>query len=144
MRAQIHDGNAMGDVAHQPQIMGDEDDGEAEPLLQLDEQIDDLGLDRDVERRDELVGDQAFGLERKARAMPMRWRWPPLEFVGVAGSRIGGQADHREQLPHARRDLRLPAASRGRAIASASLSADAHARIERAVGILEHHLDARL
>ena len=46
------------------EIMGDEDIGELEPLLQIGEEIDDLRLDRDVERRDRLVGDDQLGLER--------------------------------------------------------------------------------
>ena len=80
--AQIHDRDPVGDMAHQPQIMGDEQHGKAEPLLQLEQEIDDLRLDRDVEGRDQLVGDQTFGLDASARAMPMRWRWPPLNSSG--------------------------------------------------------------
>jgi hypothetical protein len=58
-----------------------EDVGEDQLGLQILEQVQDLRLDRDVEggtgssRSD--VGPQG-----KARAMPMRWRWPP----GCAGS----------------------------------------------------------
>ena len=37
--------------------MGDEEVGELQLLPQLLEQVDDLGLDRDVERRDRLVAD---------------------------------------------------------------------------------------
>ena len=35
----------------------------AEPRLQVQQQVDDLGLDRDVERRDRLVGDEQLGLD---------------------------------------------------------------------------------
>ena len=38
--------------------MRDQDDGRAEPLLQIDDELQDLGLDRHVERSRRLVGDQ--------------------------------------------------------------------------------------
>ena len=47
------------------------------------EQVEDLRLDRDVERRDRLVGDdQLRASARCARATPMRWRWPPENSCG--------------------------------------------------------------
>ena len=55
--------------------MGDEQVGQAELLLQVFEQVDDLGLDRDVERRDRLVGDDEIGVGREragdADALPL-------------------------------------------------------------------------
>jgi hypothetical protein len=46
-------------------------------------QVDHLRLDRHVERRDRLVADDQFGLDgASARAMPMRWRWPPENSCG--------------------------------------------------------------
>ena len=44
--------------------MGDEDIGQAESRLEVEQQIEDLGLDRDVERRDGLIADDQLGLER--------------------------------------------------------------------------------
>ena len=43
--------------------MGDEDVRQSELALQLLEQIDDLGLNRDVERRDRLVADDHLWVE---------------------------------------------------------------------------------
>ena len=43
--------------SHHREVVGDEQVGEAELLLQVFEQVDDLRLDRDVERRDRLVAD---------------------------------------------------------------------------------------
>src|SRR5882757_3400909 len=81
--------------------MGDEQHGEAEPLLQLEQEIDDLGLYRDVEGRDQLVGDQAFGLygegTRNADALALA----AAELIGVAGLRIGRQAHQIEELADA-------------------------------------------
>ena len=51
-------------------------------LADVGEQVEHLLLHRDVERRDRLVGDQHFGIRASARAMPMRWRWPPENSCG--------------------------------------------------------------
>ncbi len=56
--AEIHDDDVVrhfGDDAH---VVGDEDDGEATLLLQPAQEVEDLRLSGDVERRRRLVGDQ--------------------------------------------------------------------------------------
>ena len=62
--------------------MGDEEIGQAELRLQIRQQVEHLRLDRDVERRNWLVADDEIRLQREARAMPMRWRWPPENSCG--------------------------------------------------------------
>ena len=47
--AQVHDGDSVRDVADDGEVMGDEDVGEVEFLLQVGEQVDYLGLNGDVE-----------------------------------------------------------------------------------------------
>ena len=64
------------------EVVGDEDDRQAELALQVAQQVEDLRLDRDVERGHRLVGDDSFGLSAIARATPMRWRWPPENSCG--------------------------------------------------------------
>jgi len=46
-------------------LVGDEEQREAKLLLQILQQVDDLRLNRDVERRDRLVADDQFGLGRE-------------------------------------------------------------------------------
>ena len=46
------------------EVVGDDEVAEPEPLLQFLEQVDDLGLDRNVERRHRLVGDDQLGVQR--------------------------------------------------------------------------------
>src|SRR5690242_16696335 len=53
--AQIHHRNAVSDVLDDRQIMTDEEQREAELPLQILQQVDDLRLDRDVERGDRFV-----------------------------------------------------------------------------------------
>ena len=110
--------------------------------LQIDEQVDDLRLDRDVERGERLVGDDEARLDgeraRDADALALA----AGELVRIARRDLGAQADDVEQL--ARRAL-----SRRRGVAEAvdderlvEDGADGHARIERRVGILKDHLRA--
>ena len=48
--AQVHDADAVADVADDGEVVGDEQVGETEALLQVLQQVDDLRLDRHVER----------------------------------------------------------------------------------------------
>ena len=70
--AEIHDGDTVADVLDHREIMRNEEVGELQLLLQVPQQIDDLRLDGDVERRDGLVSTMRLGLSTRARAMPMR------------------------------------------------------------------------
>jgi hypothetical protein len=54
--AEIHDGDPVTDMVHYIEVVGDEDQGEAEIALQDLEKIEDLSLDRDVKGRDRLIG----------------------------------------------------------------------------------------
>jgi hypothetical protein len=52
-------------VLDHPQIVGDEQKSETELLLQIEQHVQDLGLDRYVERRNRLVGDDESGVHRE-------------------------------------------------------------------------------
>ena len=75
-----------------------------QPRLQLQQQIDDLGLDRDIEGRDQLVGDQAFRLHRKRAGNADALALAAAEFMGIALGRFGGQAHQLQQLVDALAD----------------------------------------
>jgi hypothetical protein len=63
--------------ANDAEIVGDEQQRHAEPLDHAGDQLEDGGLDRDVERGGRLVGDQEAGLQLSAIASMTRWRMPP-------------------------------------------------------------------
>src|SRR5437588_13119214 len=63
--AEIHHRDTMGHVLDDREIMTDEQQRQAELLLKILEQVDDLRLDRDVERGDRLVADDQLGLGRE-------------------------------------------------------------------------------
>ena len=63
--AEIHDRDAVGDVANDREVVRDEDVRQPEVALQRLEQVDDLRADRDVERRDRLVENDQLRTERQ-------------------------------------------------------------------------------
>ena len=60
--------HAVGHEAHDLEIVADEDVGEAELVLEVEQQVQHLRLDRLVERRDRLVEDQQLAARGRARA----------------------------------------------------------------------------
>ncbi len=75
------------------QVVGDEEIGQAEVLLQFDEQVEDLGLDRDIERGNRFVADDEFRLEgeRAGDADALALAAGKLERVAVRGGRRAGR-----------------------------------------------------
>lgn len=78
----IHNRNIIRKIFYYGQVMGNEDIGQAQILLQLFEQVQNLRLNRNVQRGNRLVADDDFGFIAKARAMPIRWRRPPSSSCG--------------------------------------------------------------
>ena len=89
----------LEDVADDAQVVGDEQVGQPHLALQLQQQVDDLRLDGDVQRRHRLVGDDQLRLQgqrpRDADALPLAAR----ELVRIAAGGVPGHADHVQQLP---------------------------------------------
>ena len=114
----MHDRDPVGDVADDADVVGDEEVGEAELVLEVVEQVDDLRLDRDVEGGDRLVGDDQLRLQRQRPGDPDPLPLAAGELVREAVVVLGGEADPLEQLLHPAAQLRAarrrPAASAGR------------------------------
>ena len=104
--AALHHADAVREAAHEVQVVGDEEQRHAELGLQLVEKREDLGLDRDVERRRRLVGDEQAGAGRRAPSRSSR--------AGAGRPRAG--ADRRRR------------GARGRGCRSRSSSSIARAR----------------
>ena len=81
---EVHDRDPVGDVADDGEVVGDEEVGEPELLLQLDEQVQHLRLDRDVERRHRLVGDDELRLQDERAGDPDALALAAAELVRVA------------------------------------------------------------
>ena len=76
--AQVHDRDLMADQLHDPEIVGDEEVGKAEVLLQVAQQVHDLRLDGNIERARRLVGHD----EPRAHGQDARDADPPLLAAG--------------------------------------------------------------
>src|SRR3981081_1238285 len=63
--AEIHHGNAPAAGLVDRRTMGNEEIGEPELLLQILQEIDDLGLDRYIQCRHRLIADNEFGFDRE-------------------------------------------------------------------------------
>ena len=140
--SEIHHADTVRHVAHHREIVADEEIGEAEPVLQVAHQIEDLGLDRDVERRGRFVAHD----ERRLRGERPRdgdaLALPAGELVRIFAAVGRIEPDEAQQLAHPGGGLR-PA--RGKLKGADRLGDDVErppARIETRVRILEHHLDA--
>ncbi len=73
-RADLHDapgidhGHAVAGLRHDDEIVRDEHDAHAELAAQAQQQLQDLVLDGDVERRRRLVGEEKLGTRPQARS----------------------------------------------------------------------------
>ena len=92
-------------VAHDGQVVGDEQVGQAEVVLQVLEQVDDLRLDRDVERRHGLVEHDEPRLDRERPRHADALALAAGELVREAVDVLGRQPDALEQLAHAPLDV---------------------------------------
>ena len=113
--AEVHDGDPVRDVADDAEIVRDEDVGEPELVLEVVEEVDDLGLDRHVERGDRLVGDDQPRIqgERTRDADPLSL--PARELVRIAVDVGRGEADDLQELPHTLGESRHPSRGDGSA-----------------------------
>ncbi len=140
--AEIHHGDTVRHVLDNREIMADEQQRKAELALQILQQIDDLRLDGDVERRDRLVADDQFGFGGQCASDADALALAAGKFVRPPAQRVTRQAHGVHQRHHLRFEF-------GRGFGEAEIAdrfgqdiAHAHARVEAGERILEHHLDA--
>ena len=112
-----------------------------EVLLQVHEQIEDLRLNAHVERAHRLVGDDEFRFAGKRRG--------DTDALALPARKVGGQAvDQRRVEAHARKKIEHALVAVGRCADTEAIERFAHAaadrpaRIEAAIGVLEHRLHA--
>ena len=142
--AGVHDGDLVGRLRDDAEVVRDEDDGGAVLALELADQVEDLRLDGDVERRRRLVGDQDLGLEDERHRDHHALAHPAGELVRVA-----------RRAARRRSGSRPPRAPRARGARAAfsetplvrldrldDLPADPVERVERRERVLEDHRDA--
>jgi len=138
--AEVHHADAIGEVADHGEVVGDEEVGKAALLLEAVEEVYDLGLDRDVQSRNGLVGDDEarFYGEGASDANPL-----PLstgKFVGKAVRMLARETHSLEQRVNALAALRR---GFGKPVDVDAFGDDVqhhHPRVQRSVRILKDHL----
>ena len=100
--AEVHDDHFVGDQLDDGQVVRDEDVGDAGRFLQVHQQVQHLRLDRDVERRDRLVGDHQARLEHQRARDRDPLALAAREHVRIAPVVLGREADPGQHRPAAR------------------------------------------
>ena len=140
--AQVHHHDAVAQVAHHRQIVGDEQIGQAQLFLQVLEQVDHLGLDRHVQGGYRLVADDQLRVGGQGPGDADALALAAGKFVRVAVGHLRFQA-HFFQQPHD--FFPVGGAALGKAVHAQRLADDVqhlHARVERAERVLVDHLHA--
>ena len=140
----IKHGHLVGDAPDHSEIVADEDHGQAALATQLLEQLEDLRLDRDVERRGRLVEDQQIRLGGEDAGDQGALAHAARQFVRVGlGNGLGlDDADLVEQLDCPREGaLGREATMMNQPFAN--LVANTQRRIEHREGVLEDQADPR-
>ena len=141
--AVLHHAHAVGDLAHDGQVVGDEQHRHVEAALQALEQLENLRLDGDVEGGGRLVGNQQgrFVGQRHGDhdALPLAAR----QLMRKGGEAFFGfaQADQVQQFQGALAGVRL-AHALVQPQRFAELLLDRVKRVERGHRLLENHGDA--
>ena len=140
--AGVHHHDAVGQARHHAQIVGDEDDGRVDLVLDLDQHLEHLSLHGHVEGSGRLVGDEQVWVAGDGHGDHGPLPHASRELVRVhLGSLAGlGDAHEVEQLDRPLEGLLLV----GALVDSghlADLPADRVHRVERREGVLEDHRD---
>ncbi|RPK76440.1 hypothetical protein EES42_03360 [Streptomyces sp. ADI95-17] len=139
--AQVHHPDPVGDVPDDRQVVRDEHVAQPELSLEPVQQVDDLRLYGDVEGGDGLVGDDDLGVQGQTAGDADALALTAGELVRIAVDVLRVEPDDVQQLL----DPAAPVALRGDLgvdlVRLPDDVADRHARVQRGVGVLEHHLD---
>ena len=87
----VHHCHPGCDMPNHGEIMSNKQVSNTEARLQIHQEIDDLRLDRHVECGDGLVANDGSGSTASARAIPMRWSWPPESCRGTRACADAGK-----------------------------------------------------
>ena len=137
--ADVHHRHPVGDVLHHAHVVGDEQVRQVELPLERLEQVEDLCLDRHVERRHRLVTHDEVRLDDEGSRDPDALPLAARELVRVAPRVVGHQPDQVHHPADLRRALRRrPHGMDPQPLADAL--PDRRPRVERGVRVLEDDL----
>ena len=96
--AEIHDRDMVGQILDDAEVVGNEEIGEVALDLQFLEQVEDLRLDRDIERAGRLVEHQEFRFEDDGAGDGDALALATGEFVGIAVGDGGIEPDRQQHV----------------------------------------------
>jgi hypothetical protein len=138
----VHHGDLVGPPGDHAEVVGHQHHGHVAVGLVVLQQVQDLGLHRDVERRCRLVGEQQLRPARQRQRDHHPLPHAPREQMRVLREPPLGLGDPDRTQQGDRREPRLlPAHPRLEPQGLGDLLADGHDRVERAQRVLEHHRD---
>ena len=94
--AKIHYRHPVADMLHDTQVVGNKKIGQPVALLQILQQVDDLGLDGDIQSRDRLVTDNQGGLHTQGPGNANALTLAATELMRVARCRLRVETDTAE------------------------------------------------
>ncbi len=92
--AEVHDTDPIRDMRHDGQVVGDEEIGQLEIVLELTQQVEHLGLNRHIERGDRLVADDEIRVERQRARDTNALALTARELVRVAVGEVAIESDN--------------------------------------------------
>ena len=137
---EVHDDDLVGEEPDHRKIVADEEQGGVVALLHVVKEIDDGRLHGDIERRDRFVRDDHRGIAGKGAGHGDALLLTAGKLARLARREGLGQADDVEHLAHLFPDSLAVGADAELLDDPADAVTDGMARVERSVGILEHHL----
>ena len=138
-RTQVHDANAIGNHLNNSKVVGDEEVRQVVLLLNITKKIQNLSLNGHVKCRNGLVGHDELGANRKRTGDADTLTLTTRELVRIALAMSGRKANDLEQLLCLLQTLALAHLGVNKQRLANNVL-HLHARIERSVRILEHHL----
>ena len=137
--AEVHYCNGMADMAHNTQVVGYEEVCDTERVLEVNEEIEYLGLNRDVQSTHGFVCNDEFGLDCKCPGQPYPLSLPAGKFVWIPPVAVGFEPHEFEQFEYAV----APGAFGHQLMHGERFTyhrPDSHSRVERTVRVLEDYL----
>jgi hypothetical protein len=140
--ARVHDGDPIGNLDEEGEVVGDKDDAETELSAQFVERLQDRALHYDIECRRRLVEEEKFGPQHDRQGDDRSLPHPARELVGIGVKEDVGHLDEIETL------LGAPACFLARVDPVRShgvveLVAQTHYGVEHVHRRLEHQRDLR-
>ncbi len=136
----LHHGDRVAKPRDGGDVVRDEKQAQAEALPERGEEIEDLELERGIERRDCLIEDQERGFQREGAGDRHPLALPAGELVRIAAEEALIQAHRGERFS---RELPSRLLARGLALESQTLGddlGDGHPRIEAGAWVLKDDL----